>query len=134
MAWNDQNPDGKSSSSKAHAKGVIGFNQNTSKGFYIVHSIPQYPSFNGFTINTTISANQKIYGQHIFCLSIDGPTFYDLISKILPIRPFLYAQNFYNPSMITDLIAQGIIEEPDYKSDFTYKNVTKKVLGFSLWN
>lgn len=69
-----------------------------------------------------------------FCLSIDGPTFYDLISKILPIRPFFYAQNFYNPSMITDLIAQGIIEEPDYKSDFTYKNVTKKVLGFSLWN
>ena len=57
VAWNDEKPDGNTSSTKAHSKGVIGYYQKTSKGFFIVHSIPQFPAFNGFTINTTIDSS-----------------------------------------------------------------------------
>jgi hypothetical protein len=57
VAWNDEKPDGNTSSTKAHSKGVIGYLQKTSKGFFIVHSIPQFPAFSGFTVNTTIDSS-----------------------------------------------------------------------------
>lgn len=124
VAWNDEKPDGNTSSTKAHSKGVIGYNQATHKGFFIVHSIPQFPAFNGFTINTTIDASETIYGQHVFCLSIDNVTLYDLIAKILPIKPFIYAQNLNDPNSINNLMTAGTIKQPDYASTFTYKNYT----------
>lgn len=57
LAWNDEKPDGTTSSTKAHSKGVAAYYKKTSKGFFIVHSIPQYPAFTGFTINTTIDSS-----------------------------------------------------------------------------
>lgn len=66
--------------------------------------MPQYPAFNGFIINTTIGDSQKVYGQHVFCLSVDNLTYYDLITKLLPIRPFFYAENFNNGRSINYLI------------------------------
>lgn len=57
VAWNDQFPNGKTSSSKAHSKGLLIYNAETMQGFFVCHSIPQYPSFNGFTINITIDSS-----------------------------------------------------------------------------
>lgn len=91
MAWNDQKPNGTTSSVKAHSKGVLAFDEKTARGFIIVHSLPQFPAFNGFIINTTINDSQRVYGQHVFCLSLDNLTYYDIITKLLPIRPFFYA-------------------------------------------
>lgn len=57
VAWNDEQPNGNTSSTKAHSKGVIAYYQKTSKGFLIVHSIPKFPAFTGFTVNTTIDSS-----------------------------------------------------------------------------
>lgn len=103
MAWNDENPNGTTSSTKAHSKGVIGYHEKNSKGFLIVHSIPRFPSFNGFVINTTIDSKQTIYGQHVFCLSLDTKTFYDILNKLLPTKPYIYAQNFANVNYMANV-------------------------------
>lgn len=124
MAWNDQFPNGSESSTKAHAKGVIGYDEGNSAGFLIVHSIPKFPAFNNGVVNSTIDDKQTIYGQHVFCLSIDNLVFYDLISKILPIKPYLYIQNFNDKNYLNNLMAAGLIQQPDYKSTFSYKSYT----------
>lgn len=43
LAWNDEHPNGKSSSYKAHSKGVLAFNSDSQQGFFFDHSIPKYP-------------------------------------------------------------------------------------------
>lgn len=58
IAWNDEHPDGKTSSSKAHSKGVLAYNDVSEIGFFVDHSIPEYPSFNGFTIDPAIDSSQ----------------------------------------------------------------------------
>ena len=45
VAWNDEKPDNHTSSTKAHAKGIIAYGKTTGKGFLVVHSIPKYPAF-----------------------------------------------------------------------------------------
>jgi len=123
-AWNDEMPNGTTSSTKAHSKGVLAFNNLTSQGFFLCHSIPQYPAFNGFTVNITINSSETIYGQHAFCFSADNVMLGDMITKILPIKPFIYATNLNDPNSINNLMAAGSIASPDYKSIFTYRNYT----------
>jgi hypothetical protein len=45
VAWNDERPDNKTSSSKAHAKGIIAYSLSLGKGILFIHSIPKYPAF-----------------------------------------------------------------------------------------
>lgn len=47
-----------------------------------------------------------------------------MVSKLLPIKPFIYATNLNNPNWINNLMAAGTIPNPDYVSTFTYKNYT----------
>ena len=108
-AWNDENPNGKTSSSKAHSKGVIAYNEGSYLGFLLDHSIPQFPSFNGFKVDTSISEGQEKYGQHAFCLTLDASMVGNLITKILPIRPYIYATNLNNPDAIQNLMDSGRI-------------------------
>lgn len=123
-AWNDENPNGTTSSSKAHSKGVLAYNDVSYVGFFVDHSMPKFPAFNGFTINTTIDSSETIYGQHAFCLTLDDSILSDLVSKLLPIRPYMYATNFNNPNVINNLLSTGDIAAPDYTDLFTYKNIT----------
>lgn len=51
-------------------------------------------------------------------------TLYDLITKILPIKPYIYAQNLNNANEINNLMTAGTIKQPDYTSIFTYRNYT----------
>jgi len=48
----------------------------------------------------------------------------DMITKLLPIKPFIYATNLNNPNSINSLMASGQIASPDYTDIFTYRNYT----------
>ena len=63
IAWNDETPAGKVSSTKAHSKTVIAYSEESFIGFMIDHSIPEYPAFNGFTVSPEIDPGQEKYGQ-----------------------------------------------------------------------
>ena len=105
VAWNDEWPNGKTSSSKAHSKGIIAFDEIYEKGFYFGHSIPQYPDFINSTINTTIKESQSIYGQHVICISLDSAAIKDQLNRILPIKPYIYARNVNNETELAHILA-----------------------------
>lgn len=91
VAWNDEKPDGQTSSTSAHAKGLIAYNKATGRGFYIVHSIPKYPAFFAdHTINMTINGSQQVYGQHLACFSLSLYELNNIAYDLQGIRPFIY--------------------------------------------
>ena len=45
VAWNDEKPSGKVSSTSAHSKGMMGLDMTLRNGFFLSHSIPKYPDF-----------------------------------------------------------------------------------------
>lgn len=47
-----------------------------------------------------------------------------MITKIIPINPYLYAVNLKNSNSINNLMTQGILQAPNKKDLFTYKNYT----------
>jgi len=66
VMYNDETPDGKSSSSRGHTKGVVGSTQDGA--FWLVHSVPSFPNFvaqgyTGYNAATT-------YAQSFLCISM----------------------------------------------------------------
>lgn len=101
IAWNDQHPNGSTSSTKAHSKTVIGYNLATNSGIVTVHSMPQYPSITEHTINPKIADSQSVYGQHFFCLN-SGAATKDILTKASIITPYYFANtNKENFNMTT---------------------------------
>ena len=73
----------------------------------IDHSIPKFPAFNGFTVDPEIELSEEKYGQHAFCLSLDRTMVGNMITKVLPIKPYIYATNLNNPDAINNLFSSG---------------------------
>jgi len=46
VAWNDEHPDGKTTFSGAHSKGLIAYDADNDSGFLLTHSVPKWPSIN----------------------------------------------------------------------------------------
>ncbi len=91
VAWNDEKPNNETLSSVAHSKGVIAYNKQAGRGFYIVHSIPKYPAFlDDHTINMTIGKSEQIYGQHLACFSLSLYELNNIAFNLQGIRPFIY--------------------------------------------
>ena len=55
LAWNDEWPNGNTSSTSAHSKAVIAVSKSFPNGFLLDHSIPKYPDFPNGKVNTTIA-------------------------------------------------------------------------------
>lgn len=105
-AWalfNDEWPSGKTTSTYAHMKGVMFFDENS--GFYLLHSVPRFPNnltqgYSGYPLN------EITYGQSFLCashatdefdtlglvLQRAGPWFYDVN---LPTSMRARLPNFY---------------------------------------
>eukprot|EP00770_Monocercomonoides_exilis_P007993 MONOS_7951.1-p1 / transcript=MONOS_7951.1 / gene=MONOS_7951 / organism=Monocercomonoides_exilis_PA203 / gene_product=deoxyribonuclease II protein, putative / transcript_product=deoxyribonuclease II protein, putative / location=Mono_scaffold00287:1881-3205(+) / protein_length=328 / sequence_SO=supercontig / SO=protein_coding / is_pseudo=false len=66
--YNDETPDGKTSSSYGHTKGVISYSQN--QGFWLVHSVPAFPP--PPDREYSFSSKGRQYGQSFLCLSLDA--------------------------------------------------------------
>ncbi len=61
--------------------------------------MPAYPSFIQNIINTTIDSSQNIYGQHLFCLTLNKQSFDIIISKNVYMKAQVYTsslQSTYN--------------------------------------
>jgi hypothetical protein len=94
MAWNDQNPNGSTSSVKAHSKSLLAFDNVTKAGMMIVHSMPKFPSFENNKINATISSSERVYGQHFFCFSTSENTTQEILQKVTMARLNIYESTF----------------------------------------
>ena len=118
MIYNDESPDGKTTSSGAHAKGIIAFDNATKTGVYIMHSIPKYPSLlaDGKSINYSIPSSAYEYGQNAYCVSIDE----DILSTIIGNFPIEKPHVYYSTGFFTTLPTN---------SDEGYKVITYNLLN-----
>ena len=65
--WNDEIPNGATSSSKAHSKGVMGYASDG--GFLLRHSTPRFPPHQSSGYSG-LPDNERIYGQTFLCASV----------------------------------------------------------------
>jgi deoxyribonuclease II len=83
LMWNDENPNGTTSETVAHAKGLLYF--DSSSGMYIIHSVPKFPPAESYDY----PSSGHVYGQSFMCLSLaDDVT--EVISSLIVTRPGLY--------------------------------------------
>jgi Deoxyribonuclease II len=66
LMYNDELPNGTTSQSAAHAKGVVAFDR--SAGFWMLHSVPRYPPDSGATYSYPVTGFK--YGQTVLCLTL----------------------------------------------------------------
>lgn len=109
IMWNDETPDGRTTSSRGHTKGVMGF--TTDGGFLLRHSVPRFPAYrkDGYKGYPEFA---HLFGQTMICVSVKLDTLNVLASQYLINAPFVYdalvptsiAAHFANISMM----AQGM--------------------------
>jgi deoxyribonuclease-2 len=94
IMWNDETPSGHNDESRAHSKGVLGFNENA--GFYLRHSVPRYPNYvrNGYQY----PPDEREYGQSFLCVSYGTGDLNTLAKQFLINDPQVY--DSYVPSAI----------------------------------
>lgn len=66
LMYNDEWPNGTSSQTAAHAKGVVAFDGRS--GFWLVHSVPRFPPAPG--VNYSFPITGLRYGQTMLCFSL----------------------------------------------------------------
>ena len=86
--YNDENPNGTTTSGGAHAKGVIATDGES--GFWLVHSVPKYPDLSADSFTWTAS---KIYGQSFLCISLSHKNLDLLAKQILLMQPAVFAES-----------------------------------------
>lgn len=84
VMYNDEPPNGPASSSGGHCKGVLA--TTVVGGFWLVHSVPLFPSFPADAIVWNAST---IYGQSFLCSSVNA-TAADGIAKQVLCREWEY--------------------------------------------
>ena len=90
ILYNDQVPEkSSSSSSRAHAKGVVVIDKQTS-GFWLIHSVPKFPPFLNESYSYPLSGREN--GQTGVCITIknDNQTLNNLAQQLLIMKPQIY--------------------------------------------
>jgi len=83
VVFNDETATGVSSASYAHAKGIFAISESSQLGFYVSHSMPGYPAVKSNKIDISIPDNAEVYGQDVFCMSLDKSAIETLASKLI---------------------------------------------------
>jgi deoxyribonuclease II len=125
ILYNDQF-DGKSLASRAHAKGIIVFDDKSI--VWIVHSIPNYPPKQS-TGKYGIDDSQLKFGQSLICLSLDISALEQIGRQLLLAFPQIY--DSYMPDSLKSLSTSfNLVYSGKRNSARPYSNVeTLKTLG-----
>ena len=91
MLYNDEHPNGTTSFTLGHTKGVIVLNEKY--GFWLIHSVPKYPpnlESKGYDYPHT----GQMYGQSFLCISLLTPTTAEQIGQQMIFNsPYVYSVN-----------------------------------------
>lgn len=116
VLYNDQFEGESGSSTKAHAKGVIIFDETSA--IWIAHSIPEFPPKPN-TKTYKIDSDQLIYGQSMICLSLSFEALSQVGLQLYYAYPQVY--DYHIPSSMADKAALKNLKEVVEK-----KHVTKE--------
>ena len=105
LMWNDQPVDGSGSSSKAHSKGFLHFEDAKSTGMYFVHSIPHFVDTTDGKLSSK-TRETSMYGQSLVCLTLSSRVQVDqIIAHIQAQNSNIYEDTFgigTRPKVTTD--------------------------------
>ncbi len=91
IVYNDETPTA-TSSTGAHAKGILAWNETTIK--WLIHSIPKFPeTFDGSASFPDISSGELQYGQSIISLTIDISHLVQIQQQLFIMNPNVYISN-----------------------------------------
>lgn len=91
IVYNDETPT-MTSSSGAHAKGILAWNETTIK--WIIHSIPKFPqTFDGTASFPDICSGELQYGQSIICLTFGIEHLHQIQRQLFIMHPYVYIAN-----------------------------------------
>jgi len=96
IMYNDQKPNGNTSTTYGHSKGVLGFDGKS--GFWLIHSVPRWPEPHGTAYD--FPENERIYGQNFLCVSLSFDQLEAVGYQFLFSRPWLYDSNI--PTSMAD--------------------------------
>jgi len=101
--YNDQKPNGDTSSSRGHTKGVVGLTQ--AGGFWLVHSVPGFPEYvaNGYPGYDAAPD----YGQSFLCLSLGFDQFNSVGTQFTYNFPNYYDYNM--PSWVPSTLYNAVV-------------------------
>jgi hypothetical protein len=123
MLWNDQTVSKTASSSKAHAKGILHFDDVTG-GFLMIHSIPHFVDTSDGTFKST-TRETSMYGQSIVCMSLDNANVVTtIVDHIMSQNAEIYQNTFPNTVKPRPKVDRMISNMP-----FGFKLVTKTSLS-----
>ena len=90
--YNDEHPDGNTSFTDGHTKGVVAFDQNN--GIWLVHSVPHYPPNTENNGKYSYPHTGQRNGQSFLCISLNTQASANLIgNQMLYNRPYMYSTN-----------------------------------------
>jgi len=87
--YNDEKPDGSTSSYRGHTKGVTVFDANG--GFFLDHSVPRWPPL--ATDAYEFPEMEASYGQSFMCVSLDAKALETVYGNWLYTYPNVYSQS-----------------------------------------
>lgn len=93
LLWNDEVPDEgiQEHEGTAHSKGVLGFDNSTNQGVYVLHSAPKYPSISEeAVIDYVMPENTDTYAQHFYCMTLSQVNFNLVVPHLKVIDPTIY--------------------------------------------
>ena len=116
--YNDEHPDGNTSFTDGHTKGVVAFGPKD--GFWLVHSVPHFPPNTENNGKYSYPHTGQMYGQSFLCISLRTIDSANAIGgQLLYNHPYMYSTNI--PSWAKDkysdfnLAIQGShIKKPPY--------------------
>jgi len=85
LMYNDETPEGKTSSSKGHAKGVTMFDQTS--GFWLLHSVPKFPTADVYSYPN----GGRKFGQMLFCVSFPYERLGEIGDQLHLYEPYIYS-------------------------------------------
>ena len=90
--YNDEHPDGHTSFTDGHTKGVVAFDQN--EGFWLVHSVPHFPPNTENNGKYGYPHTGQRYGQSFLCISLKTDASANIIGgQLLYNHPYMYSIN-----------------------------------------
>uniref|UniRef100_A0A914VRK1 Deoxyribonuclease II n=1 Tax=Plectus sambesii TaxID=2011161 RepID=A0A914VRK1_9BILA len=98
LLYNDAHPKNKSDSYRGHTKGVLLF--DTSAGYWLMHSVPQFPSRDTYSYPESGRRN----GQSILCVSFATSSLHEIARQLRLYQPSIY------DSQLSTQLAQFIPE------------------------
>jgi len=106
LMYNDQYPDGTTSSTYGHSKGVVGF--DGSSGFWLIHSVPRWPETQASTYE--FPDNERIYGQNFICITLGLSQMNDVGYQMFFTRPGIYDSNIPSSLKSSTSNLQSVID------------------------